>query len=514
MSIRIFFLFFLKDTDCFYGELEGALNATKEENWIGSKIETKTFYWFEAKNKTHLFYFDNSLEFHKRPFFLLILVRWANDNDWPISANCQLLSTTFDNFYKDSVFFSLLPNEQKRSFYRFTVEIQESVVDGEVELKEEEEETSIVSDFELKKLTSCASLLRTVKFGTISRSRFYQGEDELYALFVETYYVLYKNVDESSTTENLFRTADLVEVGYVLFRTAAEKGKVFLTGSADTIMINFTQNVSGNERNSYNLKDYFLFLPENSVAFEFEESKEQQFDFFINNRMTDKDLGTLLIEKLPQVGTKHYLLVFSSDNVVGVELPIYFFGEKLEISELVFVFKLARIKKFGGLSEARVFFTIFDFYKESNSSWVRYDGTTYAVYLNYKIERGSISFGISNIRMEVSTEYILTEKETTKINEPIKRKTTSDFLGGAIIYNKDTTLTLTDPEYYKIALKRHESSAQEPLEEFNNKRKSNLPYPFITLFFFGSFLVVGSLFYNYRKKIYKKRKFNKNKKAK
>ena len=137
-----------------------------------------------------------------------------------------MLTSAFDNFYKNSVFFSLLPNKQNRNVCKFSPTIINFTINGEIRL--ETSSTAINTNFMLIKVKSCISLLETVKVGTRSWNRFYKENDKCYGVFIEIYYLLYKNTSDQSNIITLFRTADLTEVGLVLFQTTYVEGKLFL----------------------------------------------------------------------------------------------------------------------------------------------------------------------------------------------------------------------------------------------------------------------------------------------
>ena len=507
MFNNIIYIFLLHNIECFYAEVEGFMNLNNQEREPISKLEPRTFYWFELNNRISLLYFDNGLEFHERPFLLFILVSWADKNSLSNPKNCQLFTaTTFNNFYANSAFFSLLPNEEQKNSYKISTELMKLKISGEVELKNTG--TFIAVSFELNVFSACVSLMKTVKIGTLAKNRFYHVEDTLYGLFVETYYIIYQSPDENSNAVNLFRNADLVEIGYTKFETSSEKGKVFLIGDDYTIQINLLQNVKSEEKNRYILGALFPLSPENSVVFDLKENKEAQLQFFLDNRRVYEEIAMPAIEKLSRVGTKCYLLENSLKKKTDIELPIYFFGKEMELSKLVFMFKLIRRKKLGGLSESRTFFAIYSFNEEANSCQLFFDQILLEVYFNYKIQNGEIIFEIDEIETDTEIEYELTQKGTKKI-ERVKRKGFSAFLEGAIIYNRSGVVSIADPDYTTSYESKSSTKEQKSSKEF--KQKYHFIFFLMIFVVLVFFLFIGRLFYRQKKK-YSKRRLNKDKK--
>ena len=506
MFSRIIYIFLLHKTKCFYAELEGFPHQTNQKRDSNLKLEPKVFYWFEVKNEIHLVYFDNSLNFHERPFLLFVVVPGANRTTWFNSRNCQLFSTTFDNFYRNSAFFSLLPNEPSKNLYKFSTEIWGSTIDAEIELGETT--TLSIASSEVKNFAFCTSLLEKIKVGTIASSRFYEVEDDLYGLFVETYYIVYQDIDESLRTVNFFRTADLVEIGYVLFQTSLKEESLFLTGNEYSIKTNCIQKIAACSKNKYSFLFFFPFFSESGVVFDLKENKEKQYWFFSNDKKVYKEIDTPSIERLLQIGTNRYSLKNKFDGKVSAELPVYCFGEELELSGLMFMLKLTRAKTFGELYEERIFFAQFDFNETINSSWVYFNNISYHLTFSYTIEDSNIVFGIDRVKIKNSNECVLIEGETIGKIEPVKRNSALAFLGGAIIYNHDVTVLLTNSNHSSTTVTKFEFDTKEQTysEKTSCRQKDKVIKTSVILILLGVCLFVGRLFYCFNKSTKKEKK--------
>ena len=124
------------------------------------------YYWFEFENEVFLLHFDNKLETHENPFLVFILVEDAKNERWHETENNQLLITAFDDFFITSTFFSLLPNNENRKYYNFSVNTDYNIrLDEEIKL--DGTNISITPDSILIKLTNFVSVLQQVKIGTV-----------------------------------------------------------------------------------------------------------------------------------------------------------------------------------------------------------------------------------------------------------------------------------------------------------------------------------------------------------
>ena len=115
----LFYLTFLKQIGCLFLEIEGVREPLDSQISLKTEILPMEYYWFEWKNRIYIFRFDNTLRFHENPFVIIILVDKMNDETWFDLENYRLLETAFDNFQKNSGFFSLLPHKPNNNFYDF-----------------------------------------------------------------------------------------------------------------------------------------------------------------------------------------------------------------------------------------------------------------------------------------------------------------------------------------------------------------------------------------------------------
>ena len=504
MFNKIIYTFLLQNLNCFYAEVERVLNTNNQDNGSKSIIKPKTFYWFGTKEETCLVYFDNRLDFHKNPFLLLIIIPETSDKDELKENFCQELAVAFDNFYEKSAFLSFLPNEQQRKIYKFLTKLGKFKIDGEVELRKTEAVMAV--GFELNKLTICTSLLESVEFGTVAKSRLYRVEDTLYGLFVETYYTIYQSVDKDAKVLNSFRTADLVEIGYVVSKITSVQNKLFLTGNKHELEVHFLQKIKPKEKNKYTLQDYFRSSTKSVILFDLEENENRHFQFFIDEKKLYSDVETPSFSKLSRVSTTFYVFENSGKEEVGIELPVYFFGEKLELSKLVFMLKLIQTSSFSGFRKVDTFFIAFGFDAESNSYWIDSLGITYIVSFDYTIENGNVVLGINSMRTLRDTSYVLKKQEITDINDLIGKNGFFVILDGAIVYNQNSIITLTDLAYSTTTLTKSEVYTKE----FKEMQKNTAIYSLLAVVLLAFCLFLGQLFYRYRTKKHKRKYFNRN----
>ena len=508
-TLYIFYLFFLKAIKCPYKELRGFSESTTRNKKFSLEIKRKTFYWFECTTKLYLLYFDNSLEFHERSFLFIVVIPETTSKGWSDQINyCQLLLTAFDNASQTCSFFSFWPNEQNVKFYKFSAQNLDVAVEGELVVNNTS--TFVNTDSVLTKISSCTSLLETVKIGTKFWNSFYKFEDTFFGLFIETYYILYQSTDERSKTVNMFRIADLIKVGYIWFQTSSVKGKVFLSSNEHSLEINFKQNIGVYERNKYTLQISFPFLSKISIVFDLEENKTQNFLFFLNNKKLCEYVLIPEIEKLPQVGKRFYLIENEWQEKLTIEVPVYYFGKKVEMSKLIFMFKLIK-GEVGKFSKPHVFSEILNFNVEENYFSIYYERETYWIYFDYDAKDKHIFFKIIKVDSSTNNNLSLKVKETTRCYKLKKRNKVPLFLNGAIIYDKQAFIKITKFGLTKITLTNSEYSHME----FQIKSKNQIVCCLVVLIFLTVCLFIWLVYQSKKIKITnKKGRFNKMKKQK
>ena len=166
------------------------------------------------------------------------------------------------------------------------------------------------------------------------------------------------------------------------------------------------------------------------IVFDLEKDKTEQFRFLVRNPLFREKIEMPLIEKLPRVGKKLYVLSEYHKEIFILEVPVYFFGQKLEISKLVVVF-LFIVELMYGSSTAESYFHLYDFTKTENIFSFRPTGS-FRIYFEYFVEDESVTFKPTNITFLDSREDFLTLTEVKKrfdITE--KEKGISKFINGA-----------------------------------------------------------------------------------
>ena len=182
LRLNIILLLF-RNRNCFYATFKGFAESSISETTLRPEIKPKVYYFFELENGFYLAYFDNTSEHHENPFILLLMIPEAQDKEWSDPDSCQLLTTAFDEFYKNSAFLSLLPSEQNQKYYRILATIKNVTIKGEFYLGNNGT-SFLAKGFALQRFIDCVPLLNSVKIGTLSSNHFYKVEDILYGLFV------------------------------------------------------------------------------------------------------------------------------------------------------------------------------------------------------------------------------------------------------------------------------------------------------------------------------------------
>ena len=371
----------------FYKELNGFEVSNSYDDFVTSEIESRSYYWLEVENKGYILHFDKSLEFHKRAFLLFVAVSGAKKESWSDQNNCQLLTDAFDNFYKTSCFFSFMSNKQSEKFYEFSTGFLEVDIIGEVEV--EETKTIVKMNSELKKLNVCRSLLEKVQIGTNYWSQFYKVEDGFLALFLETYYILYQETNKNSQSLTLFRNADVTELVFISFKTEYLNEIIVVSDTEASIEIIFKRSVDVHEKNKCMVRTPNTLLSKITLSFYLIENKNNQVKFLLDDTELKFYVETLPIEKLPRVGQMVYFLENNFRKKVTVEVPIYFFGEKLELSKLAVGFRIIR-EKLSGSNQFVNFLLRIDFMKKETCATVNIEEETYHICFYYIVKTGKI----------------------------------------------------------------------------------------------------------------------------
>ena len=505
----IYLIILLPNTTCTYLEINGTPGFFTPEILLKWEVKPRNFYWFEWLTEIYLLYFGINKDNHKNPFLLFIAVPEAKNNSWPFPESEGLLEKTFDEFHKFSAFVSLSLNKQNRQYYSFSITIDGCDIPGHFRLSD----TTLFmpKNFELKKLTSYTDVLKYLKFGTMSVSRFYEAESRVYGIFMETYYIIYKTRDENSKSVSLFRIGTLSEIVLATFKTYSTIRRVFLEDSEDEV---FTferfKDVEPKKKNVYCL-NVFYPLGTISVSFSLEENRNQQFQFFFGYiRILEENAPVPKFEKLPQIGRMFYLFKneLEEEFSVEIEVPIYFVDKKLEVSKLIVPFSVISKEK-SKTYKIDVNILIYDFIKEKNIHKLD-DTNFYYLHFGYFVEINKLLFVITKITN--SNEEIINLKQIASFESynTVERTCFGTFLSGTIIYYQDSAVILEPNEVYSKESKIKPVTKDES-KQSGDKNNIKIICLLVGLVLVGVCFASKWLVRIFKKRLSKRRKLNKNK---
>ena len=485
-SIISFFL--LKVVNSLYKEIEGVNSLYSSLEVTTLELESKIYYRLEIFSEFYLVYFDNSLLNHENPFILFVLLPITQSEGWHSPNEDKLFADAFDNFHKLSAFISLIPNTQNRDSYSFSVSIGQTRLYGQVKLGEKP--IFKTQTFLSKKLDNSNVLLKSTRIGTIGWSSFYKTNINHYGLFMKMYYIVYSNPTAS------FRAGGLGKLVFITFKTKFKNNKVLLS---DNFKICSIQNLNPREKNKYRL---YGFLPGSNidVDFDLKENNSLQFDVSVGNLLLQKETEMIAFEKLPRVGVKVYSFEEDIQENLTVEIPIYSFEEKLELSKLVISLKFVS-EKIEDSPKVQTKFQVYDFTKE-NSFWL-YLVKAYHIYLEHFVENGNIIFKVSKVNSLKPDVNPFIPKEIKQTIDTVDEKNVSTFINGAVICDQDFAVKLTKIEPY-IEEQQIKSNGETSLQRSDKKTKNKAIYWLI-----GFVFVLISLFvFTSKKQFSKRRRFN------
>ena len=439
MFKQIISLFLFQNINCFFTEIKGLLKPRGWDTTFKWEIEPEKFYWFELANRIYLAYFNNSSKYHSNPYLLFIVIPEARREDCYIPEFCCLLKSAFDRFYLTSAFLSLLPNKKNAVHYQVLVRIEDMKIEGEIQLGDKTTFTG--KNFKLKGFNLCISLLNSVEIGTKRWHRFYKVKDYFYGLFVETYYVIYRNDSGESETAVLLKTADLVEMSLIKFQTNSVQGEVFLTENENIFEINPKKDTF---HHTYNFHVIKMDWSESNyiICFDLEQSGDLEFQsIFEKNKPKEEEVEMPLTKRLSQVGQENYLVKDTKSEKVVVETPSYFIGKKLEVSKLVVPFRVI-VSKPNGLSEAQVVFRMYDFNHKQNHFWF-FTTKKHLVCFDYFVKNGKLFFIITDKPKELGYVSITDPVKVVETFKETEMKGVLEFLNGTVIFDRNSAITLT-----------------------------------------------------------------------
>ena len=452
-------------------------------------------------NRFYLVYFDDSSEYHEHPFLLLIENPEARDKDWSDLESCRLLTASFDEFYKNSAFLSLLPNERNKKHYKLLVTIKNVTIKGELHLGHNRT-IFVAKDFALRRFTGCASLLESSKIGTVSLNRFYEVEDRVYGLFITACYILYQDPFASPKLATSFRTGDLAEMDFLVFRVNSVQGKIFLISKDEFFAVDKKRKLFYHPHNIYNFKlastaHYF------NIIFESRTNMNQPFRFFAGlKELNDKEIEMPVLQRLSQIDKRVYLLRCVESSKITVEVPSYFFGQELTISKLVVPFRF-NIENEDRVIETQVIFGTYNFDRKDNSFW--FCATKkYLIHFDYFIEGKNIVFIVTKVIDPTTDAFVPISTDSSELYKGTRSRGGLPFLNGTLVYNGKTALTLKESETNTNPV------SEEGIKYLCKKHKNKLLFLLTGLALVVVCLFIKRLFYpNIKKKLKQRRKTSK-----
>ena len=493
---KIISLLFLHNIICPYKEVEGVSRLDEYCPEKMTQLESEKYYWFKLNKAIYLFYFDALLESHAKPFVVLVLFP---DSRKTISAQLKdykLLLHALDDFYKSSAFVSLVPN---KPFYKISTTVAEVKIDAVAKLEGKRLFIKIGAVVP-KELSHIGSLLEYVKFGTVSWQRFYNITERFYGLFIETYYVTYRTHADSVPS---LRTADLIEISFVRFRTHFVNTKLLLTDKDDSFEVENRQDLNAYQVNQY----YFGILPLNvfiiRISYISKGNKEEELEVDFMKRLIIKEVSRSKVEKLKQTGQRTFLFKDELQQEYTIKLPIFYFGERLEVSKLLLWVKVSKEKKdeHSEISEL----VKYQFGNKENCFKVQ-SLNGHCVFLDYIIDDEKIVFEITKMVDSKKKDLLLIGTNVSDADEKKQTKTVFEYLNGAIFCEQEHFITLT-----RNGFNTKEQEINRDLETFSEKsRYEKTIYVVICLILLVFGCLFGFLFPYFRKKVYKKVKLNRN----
>ena len=498
----------LLNSDCTYLEIEGVSETSTMGSFLKSETKSGKFYWFEWLNEIYLFYYENNQKAHRTPFLLFVVIPDARNRHWPYTENYRLLEKAFDDFHQTSAFVSLLPNTQNRNFYSFLVVINSNLVCGLV--KVDDSLVFMSENFTLTTLTNHTNILTDFKLGTLSSRRFYESNNKFYGLFMEVYYVIYKDQNEKLESVFLFRTGSLIEIALVSFKTYFTKGKIFLEDRDGVFEFRFIKNIKPREKNTYILR---VFHPVRfiTVYFDLKENKSKQFEFYFAYIFNlENNIARPKFEKLFQTGKNIFFFEsdFKAAHTIEIEIPSYFIAQKLDVSKLIVPFKIIQ-KKAGKVYMVDVHFLKYNFVEKKNI--YRFNSKIfYYLHFGYFVEINKLFFVITKITNSNKEPTNLKQIASVESYDKTERTRFDMFLSGTIIYYQDSVVILEPNEVYTKEFKIKPVMKDESKQSYD-KNNITVICLLVGLVLVGICFASKWLFHIFKKKLSKRRKLNKNK---
>ena len=513
----LFSILFLQNAVCFYNEVEATLSPTDYHSHLTIKLESERYYWFEVTNEIYLLYFDRSCKFHESPFVLVVLVPGAKKENWPNAKACRLLPVAFDAFHETSAFFSLSPNNLDRQHYTLLVAKNRLILKGVVWLGEKTF-FSVMDSTVPQELNHCTSFLENVKIGTRSWQRFYTLENDLYGLFVGTYFIAYRTKPAGSS----FRSGGLSATGVAKFATTSVQPKVFLYDKENSSFVLYMKrNQQTYTKNQYSLSCSFAEDFVYDVVFDSDgkenkekekEGEEEQLKVSFEEPNQIKRTETPAIERLLQTGQRTYLFEDDFKQNFVIQLPMYYFGQRLEISSLFFWIKTVQ-ENVDNVLTTNMVLKKYPFQEEKWKGSIKYDLHNYYVYVNYVVENGRLVFETNKVEDSKNNELLLLRTEVVGMDEGVETKGVYEYFNGAIVYDPESVFTLTAVGSH--AEEQEKKQKKQDLETVSEKRSRNKSiYVLIGLTLFVGCCSVKVFLSHFRRQLYKKRKMFRNRTVK
>ena len=466
--------YILSKTNCFYKEVEGNTKPSDLQTTLLRTVASSKFYWFEHQSIIYLLRFEDNPEFHKNAFILLLAVPNAKSETWSESRDDKSLTDALNNFRNTSAFLSLLPNKQDRNYYMVSVNVNRNKLQMRVVL--EKHKLFVELESEVQEHADYTYLLNSTKIGTKFWDCFYGENNHFQELFVKVYYIVYPETLGYSKSVVLFRVGDVTEVSFVVFQTKLVEEKTFLETIERVyeMQLHGKQRTGGKELFRFEIVEPFSFC---FFYFDLRERTAEQLEIKISTPKLQKKAEKPVVQRLLQVGHKVCLVTDDKQRTMRIELPVFFFRKRLEISELSILVKVSD----NSLSE-KVLLRTFAFRRDEDYCEIDI-GRSHYIYLKYNNENGKLIFSMFKIAVLANEVNVLSIEEIERTVEPTKTRNDSVLLNGAVFYNPTSAVVLTG----------YEPTSEKRFEKRISKTQGM--YLYLGLVFVFSFFLFMCYFY-------------------
>ena len=145
----------------------------------------------------------------------------------------------------------------------------------------------------IKKLNHLGSFLEYVKFGAMFWQRFYNINDWIYGLSMETDYVTYRT---HANLNPFLLAANLIYINTIALKTKSVQ-KSFLNGKEDSFDLSIQRNLKPYAMNRYCYRKFSLHFFIINIYFSFADNENNQVNIWFKHTVQIKEVKTPKIEK-------------------------------------------------------------------------------------------------------------------------------------------------------------------------------------------------------------------------